>query len=598
MRCCSTNKEIKKISRRLKPLVFFLSYLSLLFIFSSPAQAFFVSEDDFESGVFLNKSHITYDLTPLDRLAQKGKVTKLTIQHFNIIDHSNFDMDIIDINNLDGMTGDGFPDDINWIPGAYYIYRSHYNSDLGVVVYEFDDSMIWSELPYLQNAAGEQVNLTVGNNTQFENFKGLSVNLVVPTKLEQKNIEMEIAFLKIDGKIDLFELEDLLFSFMYNLSYDFSSEEEAKLSDGQNVSFYRELMFSKNLVEIHVASGDVRMTWDPYSQAMDKDWDSFGEYEETSIWVLGPANQMQEYVDADVKKLLGFLNFNEAKWDTADRMKTYNNYLVLTPKKPIDLKSFNWTRAMDIELKWLVGQNVIKGVNDEMNANISNSVIVGSQVFIGDELWPFGLDRAFGVEINGYYELYSFSYNLDKHFPKTVVPPTKFNPYSNLITASIIILLIALGTFSYTRLKRRSILDNLNRKNIFEHVKANPGVHFKRLLRELNFKPGALSYHLNVLEKGEFVKSIQDGNHRRFYLYGTKSDFKIMLTSVQLRILSVIDERPGISQSEISRSIGANRMVINYHVRILNDAGIISLEKSGRKIQCYTTSHAGNFLPG
>ena len=144
----------------------------------------------------------------------------------------------------------------------------------------------------------------------------------------------------------------------------------------------------------------------------------------------------------------------------------------------------------------------------------------------------------------------------------------------------------------------RSVLDNLNRKNIFEHVKANPGVHFNQLLRDLEMQPGALSYHLNVLEKKEYVKSIQDGNYRRFFLYGTSTDFKIALTSIQLRILSIVNERPGISQSKISESIGKNRMLINYHVKILRDAGIISVEKSGRESLCFTTSSAMIYLPG
>ena len=184
----------------------------------------------------------------------------------------------------------------------------------------------------------------------------------------------------------------------------------------------------------------------------------------------------------------------------------------------------------------------------------------------------------------------------DEHIPSRHPTPTDEMPYSVIL--AVIIVLFALGTFSYSRLKRRSLLDNLNRKNIFEHIKSNPGIHFKKLLRELNFQPGAMSYHLNVLEKGEFIKSIQDGNYRRFYLYGAKSDLRIVLTTVQLRILSVVDERPGISQSKISRTIGSNRMLVNYHIKILMDAGILSLEKSGRESQCYTTNAAAYYLTG
>jgi predicted transcriptional regulator len=107
-----------------------------------------------------------------------------------------------------------------------------------------------------------------------------------------------------------------------------------------------------------------------------------------------------------------------------------------------------------------------------------------------------------------------------------------------------------------------------------------------------------MSYHLNVLEKGEFIKSIQDGNYRRFYLFGTKSDLKIALTTIQLRILSIVNERPGISQVKISESIGKNRMLVNYHIKILIDAGVLALEKSGRESHCFTTETTALYLPG
>ena len=80
-------------------------------------------------------------------------------------------------------------------------------------------------------------------------------------------------------------------------------------------------------------------------------------------------------------------------------------------------------------------------------------------------------------------------------------------------------------------------------------------------------------------------------------MFGTKSDLKIALTSIQLRILSVVDERPGISQSSISKTIGKNRMLVNYHIKILSDAGIVLIEKSGRESACYTGSNAENYLP-
>ncbi|MCK5561555.1 MAG: winged helix-turn-helix transcriptional regulator, partial [Thermoplasmata archaeon] len=233
---------------------------------------------------------------------------------------------------------------------------------------------------------------------------------------------------------------------------------------------------------------------------------------------------------------------------------------------------------------------------DKIDA-ISNSIEAGSEIYYDDVFWEPGT-YDIDTEVRNHFNVYSFSEGLEDKFPigRKVDSPNQFL-YIILATTCVVVL-IALGGFSYTRLKRRAILDNLNRKNIFEYIKANHGVHFKAILRELNFKPGAMSYHLNVLEKGEYIKSIQDGNYRRFYLFGTKSDLKIALTTIQLRILSIVNERPGISQVKISETIGKNRMLVNYHVKILIDAGVLALEKSGRESHCFTTETTALYLPG
>lgn len=284
--------------------------------------------------------------------------------------------------------------------------------------------------------------------------------------------------------------------------------------------------------------------------------------------------------------------------------------MILVPTVDLDPETLDWGLAMYTELKWLLNQSIIQGLTEEHLKDLGPKVGAGyagwnHRIVYEDGTWlPYNETKdpmlIFGGSV----------FQLDaQSLPETVpydglgeVPKPSVKKeeqdYGLLMIAGALIAIVLLGAFSYSRLKRRSVLDNLNRKNIFEHVKANPGVHFNKLLRELEMQPGALSYHLNVLEKKEYVKSIQDGNYRRFFLYGASTDFKIALTSIQLRILSIVNERPGISQSKISESIGKNRMLINYHVKILRDAGIISVEKSGRESLCFTTSSAMIYLPG
>jgi predicted transcriptional regulator len=96
-----------------------------------------------------------------------------------------------------------------------------------------------------------------------------------------------------------------------------------------------------------------------------------------------------------------------------------------------------------------------------------------------------------------------------------------------------------------------------------------------------------LSYHLNVLEKHELIKSTQDGNNRRFYLYDDKIVPTVTLSDIQEKIIRTIYDRPGISQSTISKELGKSKALVNYHMRILRSLGIVNVEKVSGVTQCY-----------
>jgi DNA-binding MarR family transcriptional regulator len=165
----------------------------------------------------------------------------------------------------------------------------------------------------------------------------------------------------------------------------------------------------------------------------------------------------------------------------------------------------------------------------------------------------------------------------------------------NFLLISVIILIILI-TFVFNRIEKSKVLANIQRKAIYEVIKKNPSIHFRAVMRTLSLKPGTLSYHLNVLEKEGYIKSIQKGEYRCFYTAGTKSDFKIVLTKLQQKILFIINENPGISLTELSNAVGRNKMVLHYNTHILEDAGVIKQEKRGRSSTYYTTSVASLYM--
>jgi len=154
---------------------------------------------------------------------------------------------------------------------------------------------------------------------------------------------------------------------------------------------------------------------------------------------------------------------------------------------------------------------------------------------------------------------------------------------------AVLTILTFIGFFTYTRLKSKSLLDNVNRKHIYDAIREEPGMYFSQLSRRLSLKQGVLSHHLNMLEKNSYIRSLQDGKCRRFYLYDQKINYILTLTEVQQAILYLITQNPGVTQTQISSTMGRNKMVVNYHIRILKDIGLLFLDREGRETHCYLT---------
>jgi len=160
--------------------------------------------------------------------------------------------------------------------------------------------------------------------------------------------------------------------------------------------------------------------------------------------------------------------------------------------------------------------------------------------------------------------------------------------YSLCFQSVMLITIIIIITLTmYSKIKRENLLNNAIRNRIYQHIKENPGKHYRAILKDLDLPMGVLTYHINRLEKAQYLNSRQDGMYRRFYIKGLKTDMKFFLSDVQKSILNVIKENKGISQTGIADKIGVSRKVVNYHINILRQAGFIFVETNGRESACY-----------
>jgi len=145
---------------------------------------------------------------------------------------------------------------------------------------------------------------------------------------------------------------------------------------------------------------------------------------------------------------------------------------------------------------------------------------------------------------------------------------------------SLVVLLLPL----FSRMLKDEVLDNKTRYAIHGIVIENPGIHYNAIQREFGLTNGAAAYHLRVLEREDFIRSVRDGRLRRFYSRTTKVPEEKRLTPEQIRerVLELVTARPGMSQREIVLELGIERDTVGYHLRILVSEGKLQAGRKGR----------------
>ncbi len=133
-------------------------------------------------------------------------------------------------------------------------------------------------------------------------------------------------------------------------------------------------------------------------------------------------------------------------------------------------------------------------------------------------------------------------------------------------------------------IKTKDVMDNNTRNALLGLITTNPGVHYSAIREEFGLANGAAAYHLHVLEREDFIKSVRDGNMKRFYAATAKVPRSQYFSPEELReeLVRIITARPGISQRELIEEVGYSRDSVGYHLREMVKEGIITQVRDGK----------------
>ncbi len=131
-----------------------------------------------------------------------------------------------------------------------------------------------------------------------------------------------------------------------------------------------------------------------------------------------------------------------------------------------------------------------------------------------------------------------------------------------------------------SKFTRNEVLENENRKRIFDYICLNPGVYFNQIGQKLNISNYILSWHLKILINFRYIRSSSIENHEVFF-NSTVNDEKDELMafiskSKSKNILDFLEEhQEGASKTQLSKALSMHSTTVSKYVEKLEKFGLI-----------------------
>jgi predicted transcriptional regulator len=134
-----------------------------------------------------------------------------------------------------------------------------------------------------------------------------------------------------------------------------------------------------------------------------------------------------------------------------------------------------------------------------------------------------------------------------------------------------------------------SVFNNSTRVEIYDFIKANPGVQFRGICNQLGLSIGLAEFHLGVLKKAGLISFFRDGRYKRFFKSKRFSQKEMEIISLLRHdttrsILKTMLERKKIFHSELACQLSITSQGLTWQINRLKKAGLVQESKEGMKV--------------
>ena len=135
-----------------------------------------------------------------------------------------------------------------------------------------------------------------------------------------------------------------------------------------------------------------------------------------------------------------------------------------------------------------------------------------------------------------------------------------------------------------------SYLNQTTRLQIYNLVKANPGIHFRGICRELGLPIGVVQYHLGLLTKAGLLSTRRGRRYRRYFESRRFGEIEMKVISLLRhetagKILATLLETGSILHRELASKLDVSSQALSSQMNLLRKTGLVDSVKEGLKVR-------------
>jgi predicted transcriptional regulator len=131
------------------------------------------------------------------------------------------------------------------------------------------------------------------------------------------------------------------------------------------------------------------------------------------------------------------------------------------------------------------------------------------------------------------------------------------------------------------------LLENLQRKRIYEFIKNNPGFHLRELQRRLKIPLSSMEYHIDYMVRHQVIYKEKEGLYARYFAQqptGEELELISALRHEKVReIVAIILEKTDVNFQDLKDYLNLPSSTLSYYLKYLMDHNILAKQQIGHE---------------